>query len=211
MIIGIAGKARSGKDQLAIYLWNFFSEKYKIEFVFDAFANELKKMCVKQFGLTREQLWGEHKERMTRYGKNEMGRLGISSNPADYWTPREIMQAVGAFYRTIDYDFWVKKLDANFQKSEQKDIIITDIRHINECEYVKKNGVLIKIFRNDLQKIHGMDHESEVSLDGKPDHYFDVVIDNSGTLDDLRQASRDATDVIMKLQNFKSEGRTYNG
>jgi hypothetical protein len=211
MIIGIAGKAKSGKDQLAIYLWNYFAEKYKIEFRFDAFARELKQMCVKQFALTKEQLWGEHKERMTPYGKNELGRLGLSSNPADYWTPREIMQALGAFYRTIDYDFWVKKLDENFQKSDQKDVIITDIRHINECEYVKKHGTLIKLARGEQQKIHGMDHESEVSLDGKPDEYFDIVLNNDGTLDDLRQASKNVADAIMKLQNLKNEGKIYNG
>lgn len=210
-LLGIAGKGKSGKNQLAIYLWNYFAEKYKIEFIFGAFADELKQMCIDHFGLTRDQLWGDDKEKMTRYGKNELGSLGLSSNPADYWTPREIMQAIGAFYRTIDYDFWVKKFDENFQKSDQKDVIITDIRHINECEYIKKHGTLIKLVRSEQQKIHGMDHESETALDGKPDEYFDIVINNDGTLDDLRQASKNVADAIMKLQNLKNEGKIYNG
>lgn len=211
VMVGIAGKARSGKDQLATYLAERFQKQYNLEFRFDAFANELKRMCVKYFYLTNEQLWGLHKERMTRYGKNELGRTGLSSNPADYWTPREIMQAVGGFFRTIDYDFWVKKLDEKFWKTEPKNVIITDIRHINECEYVKEHGTLIKIVRGEQQKIHGMEHESETALDGKPDEYFDIVVHNNGTLDDLRQAADNVADAVIKIQNLKNEGRIYNG
>lgn len=211
MICGVAGHARSGKNVFAEFLQECFLKKYQIEFRFDAFANELKKMCIKHFGLTRDQLWGNEKERMLRHGKNELGRLGLSSNPADYWTPREIMQALGAFYRTIDYDFWVKKLDENFYKLDPKDVIITDIRHVNECEYVKQsNGILLKIVRDRVENIHGMTHESEVSLDDKPDNYFDLVVDNNGSLDDLRDAVPNIVEAIMVLNKLKEEGRDYN-
>jgi hypothetical protein len=37
------------------------------------------------------------------------------------------------------------------------------------------------------------------------------VINNDGTLDDLRQASKNVADAIMKLQNLKNEGKIYNG
>jgi hypothetical protein len=207
MIIGVAAKARSGKDTFAKFLQEYFFINYRVEFIFGAFANELKRMCRDQFGLSTEQLWGDEKELIDlRYQ-----RRGEGSNVPAFWTPREIMQAFGEFFRSIDYDFWVKQLHKNLLLGSDKNVIITDVRHINECEYVKRNGTLIKIIRGEQQKIHGMDHVSEVVLDDKPDDYFDIIVDNDGTLDDLRLAAQNVADAIMKLQNLKSEGRIHNG
>lgn len=211
MIIGIYGKARSGKDTFAEFLIEEFKKtgKYCMR---TAFAAELKQMCMEQFGLSRDELYGDLKESMTVFGKNENGRLGLSSNPADYWTPREIMQAIGSFYRSIDYDFWVHKLGVYVQTHVPKDahVIITDVRHINECEYVKNNnGVLIKIVRGELPKVHGMDHESETALDGKSDSYFDVVIHNNVSLDKLREVASGVSRYITSLEKLKREGINY--
>lgn len=211
MLIGVHGKARSGKNQTALYLQEWFLAKHNIVFQFGAFADTLKQMCQTYFELNAEQLWGSLKEKITPYGKNTVGRLGVSSNPDDYWTPREIMQALGSFFRTIDYDFWVKEFDKNLKINGVKNIIITDVRHINECEYVKRNGILVKVIRSNGKVIHGMDHESETALDGKPDDYFDVILTNDGTLDDLRSEMSSVVDLIISLQNLKNEGEVYDG
>ena len=62
MIIGVAGKARSGKDQLAKFIKEEFEKKHNRKFYDAAFAFELKNMCKFQFGLSDEQLWGDMKE-----------------------------------------------------------------------------------------------------------------------------------------------------
>jgi len=62
MIIGVAGKARSGKDQLTKFIKEEFEEKHNRKFYDAAFAFELKNMCKFQFGLSDEQLWGDKKE-----------------------------------------------------------------------------------------------------------------------------------------------------
>ncbi len=49
------------------------------------------------------------------------------------------MQELGGFYRRIDHDFWVKSLNLHLITNDIKDAIITDVRHINECEYIKIN------------------------------------------------------------------------
>jgi len=211
MIIGISGKARSGKDRFAEYLIDVFSKEHNREFKTTAFAHKLKQMCLEHFSLNREQLWGDRKEEMTVFRKNEIGRHGSSSNSSDYWTPREIMQALGSFYRSIDYDFWVRKVDEKWKYNDCPDLIISDVRHVNECEYVKNNGILIRVVRNSTDEIHGMEHESETALDNKLSEYFDIEIHNDGSLDDLYNAAIDAAKVILKFTELKDRGREYNG
>jgi len=219
LVIGVSGRARVGKDIFAKYLIDVFSNEHNREFKTTAFAYRLKQMCLEHFNLNRDQLWGDRKEEQTKFGKTEIGDLGLSSNPNDYWTPREIMQEIGSFYRKIDHDFWVRKVDEKWGYNDCPDLVITDVRYIDECEYVKKHGILIKIIKKGADKIHGMDHESEIFLDDKPDNYFDIMINNDGTLEDLYTAAYNAAKAILTIEKirifgvFSNEykGRSYDG
>jgi len=196
MIIGIAAKARCGKDTFAKFLIEEFDKQGR-EFRDTAFAYCLKNMCISSFDLSHDQLYGDKKEVPDlRFAKGD--HHGLSSNPADYWSPREIMQALGSFFRSIDYDFWVKALERLLKAARHKDWIITDIRHLNEAWYVKQNGFLINIVRKSADEIHGMTHESETALDRYTD--YDMVINNDGTLEDLQNAAKDAVNLITKLE-----------
>ena len=62
MIIGISGRARSGKNQLAKFIIEEFEKNHRRKFYEASFANELKNMCKFQFGLSDDQLWGDKKE-----------------------------------------------------------------------------------------------------------------------------------------------------
>jgi len=215
MIIGIAGKARAGKNKFAEYLQMVFNENYGKDFATYAFADELKKMSKRCFDLNYDQLWGDLKEENTLFKKKASNNSEPSDSSVEYWTPREIMQALGAFYRSIDSDFWIKRLDKKFDRDIKKSIdggvIITDVRYVNESEYVKKYGILIKIIRDIDYKIHGMHHESEVALDDKPLEYFDLEIYNNGTLEDLYNIAEDSASFILKLFELKKYGGKYNG
>lgn len=216
MIIGVTGKARSGKDTFAEYLTECLKERHQRDFKHAAFAAQLKSMCQEHFELSDEQLWGDKKEvddkRFPRYGNiNWSGatfRCGSLSDSLGYWSSREIMQELGGFYRRIDRDFWVKALNLHLVKNDIKDAIITDVRHINECQYIKINkGVLIKISRSGVAEIHGMEHESETALDGFSNDYFDIEINNVGTLEDLYGAAEDTSDAIIIIENMIKKGR----
>jgi hypothetical protein len=170
-------------------------------------------MCAKHFGLTHAQLYGDQKEiDDKRYLRTKgIGNLvGWDGSPKEdiYWTPREIMQEVGSFYRKIDKDFWVKNLDKYIiekqtQAQRPLSFVITDVRHINECEYVR---ILIKIVRPDAPEIHGMTHESETSLDRKDNDYYDILIDNNGNLEDLKKTASNLADALIKIDKLKQGG-----
>jgi len=218
MIIGLHGLARSGKDTFGEYLLERLDRKHHRNFIHMAFATQLKNMCKDHFDLSDDQLWERGKDiRETpdkRFLKakgagDAVGWDGLPKEDA-YWSPREIMQHLGSFYRRINYDYWVYALDKEMKKQGYEDIIITDVRHINECGYVKENkGVLIKIVRPVEQKIHGMDHESETALNDYTD--FDITIDNNGTLDDLLKAAENTADAIITMEKMIRKGEVYNG
>jgi hypothetical protein len=211
MILGLHGLARSGKDTFGEYLLERLDKKYHRSFQHMAFATQLKNMCKDHFELSDDQLWESGKNIREKPDLRFSKRIdGCSSDPSDYWSPREIMQELGSFYRKINYDYWVYALDRESKKQGFEDIIITDVRHINECEYVKKNnGVLIKTVRPVVQKIHGMDHESETALNDYTD--FDITINNGGTLDDLYTAADTTADAIITMEKLMNKGEVYNG
>lgn len=197
MIIGILGKARAGKDTFGLMLAEELFKLTRQRYVLMAYAHELKIRVQKDFDLSYEQLWGNDKEKQDlRYAK----RLeGFFSNPTDYWTPREILQSYGEFYRSINYNFWVRHLFEIIDDREYKRVIITDVRHINEADsIINKKGVLIKIVRDTGNNIHGQDHISEVALD---DYDIKLVIENNGTLKDLKFAAKEVAKKLIEEKN----------
>ena len=224
MIIGVHGHARVGKNQFAEYLIECLKERHQRDFREVAFATQLKTMCKNHFKLTYDQLWGDKKEigdkrfrraLVPKFADDDVGmgatgfKCGTIREPLyDYWSPREIMQELGSFYRHIDYNFWVKTLDRHLKETGIEDAIITDVRHINECEYVKKNqGVLVKIIRESADEIHGMQHESETALDDRPEGYFDLTIVNDWGLKELQVAAEEASDLIIMIEDLINKGR----
>lgn len=209
MIIGISGRARSGKNTLAEFIIGEFEKNYNRKFYEASFANELKYMCKFQFGLDDDQLWGDKKEVEIVDRCFMKATLGGDPEYSVYWTPREIMQELGAFYRKIDYDFWIKGL-RKFLNHEllkgHKDFIITDVRHVNEAEFIKsRKGVLIRISRDIKNEIHGVSHESETSLDKYKG--FDIDVNNNGSLDKLQKSSCDIVDAILSIKKLINNRR----
>jgi hypothetical protein len=172
-IIIVSGRARSGKDTLAKMLQEVFEEEYFLM----SYATELKMKVKDDFGLSSEQLNGSLKEvEDNRYPKED----------GTFWTPREILQHIGTQgYRTIENNFWVRKLFERVDRNKLNNVIITDGRFPNEIEEpLKRGGFHIRIERPDKESVHGMDHASETSLDGYTNINYTVI--NDGSLEDLR-------------------------
>jgi len=210
MILGISGKARVGKDTLGNFIIQEFKDVHNRSFKHTAFADVLKLMCQEHFSLSTEQLWGDDKEKMTKYPKP--GKTAFSSNPADYWTAREIMQDFGSFYRKIDSNFWVNKLFKDMETDQIKDFVITDTRYINEAEIVKESGgLLVRVNREEVASIHNTSHESETGLDNYPEENYDIIIDNSGSLDDLKLIASEIVRFMLSSEDLQKQGGVYNG
>jgi len=195
MIVGISGKARSGKDTFGKFLAEELSKSEAELYILMAYATELKNKVQKDFDLSYAQLWGDKKEvEDKRYPKPD---------GSGFWTAREILQNYGQFYRTIDYRFWIKKLFDVIDDKNYKNVIITDLRHPNEVDAVlDKGGFHIKIIRPSKSKptIHNSKHISETALE--KDYKVDIKVNNDGNLDALKNNTKE----VVKALYFLLEG-----
>ena len=184
MIIGISGKAGSGKDTAAkmlevlyanpdISYEDFSNRKYKnfadIQIVH--FADILKETVQVLFGI------GEWETNTQEGKKTTIEWIGK--------TVRELLQGVGQGLRdAIDPNLWIKALFANTEN--WSNYIIADVRYPNELDAIKeRNGVLLRIDRKDA----GVgNHSSEIALDDYKE--WDVHIENNGSIEDLFEAMR---------------------
>lgn len=175
-IIGISGKAGSGKDTLAKFLQEILPHIdnipcYEIVHFADPLKEAVETACMLDTWYTRTQ---EGK-------KTELEWL-------DKMTVREVLQKFGTAIREgVHPDFWVRAL---MEGTNDWDIIIPDVRFPNEAEEIRKRGgILIRIER----KGSGAgDHISETALDDYDK--WNMVIFNDYDLYTLKEQAK----TIMK-------------
>ena len=160
MLIGISGKAQSGKDTLG----KFLCDEYRCVHYY--FAKPLKEGAKHMFNLSDEQI--ENKEQAIE-------PWGIS--------PRKIYQLLGTEVgRGIDPNVWVKNAEMFVKQHAGFTVVITDVRFDNEALWIhNRGGVVINIVR-DQADIKENKHSSEGGL--KPDN-IDFTIYNNGTIEDM--------------------------
>lgn len=176
-LIGIAGKARAGKDTAARTLKQLLQQTGNLRCEILHFADPLKKMAAAFEGsdlslyhddITKEQVipW-----------------LGI--------TRRKLMQMLGSEVIKPHFgnDVWVKRLMVEVDRLTPTTdfIIIPDVRFGLEAQAIRDSrGIILQVLRPGAGLSgHAADHVSETGVD--PD-LVDVTIDNDGTLSDLEQA-----------------------
>lgn len=184
MIIGISGKAGSGKDTAAkmlevlyanpdISYEDFANKRYKnfADILIVHFADALKEAAQVLFRL------GEWETNTQEGKKTTINWIGK--------TVRELLQGIGQGLRdAIDFDIWVKILFANTKG--WSNYIIADVRYPNEIKAIKeRNGILLRI---DRKGAGAGNHSSETALDNYKE--WDVHIENNGSIEDLFEAMR---------------------
>lgn len=160
MIIGLTGKARSGKDTVASHL----QEAYKFHHYW--FSKPMKDACRSMFGWGDEHLYGELKEEVDQ-------RYGIS--------PRIALQTLGTEWgrNTINSDLWI--LRAQKEMEQHENIVISDCRFDNEAEAViSSGGIVIEIVRQGINQVAAHSSESGISSS-----LINYQIENNGTLPEL--------------------------
>ena len=151
-LIGIAGKARSGKDTAASYLLN----KLGGDWYSASFADPMKAML--------NAIDVDTSDEAKDLPSNQ---YGVST--------RHMMQTLGTEWgrHMIDGAIWVK---AFARLNAGKCVIVPDVRFENEAALVREQGVLIHLVGRG--GIEGS-HVSENAIKFKPG---DIVIDNSRDL-----------------------------
>lgn len=163
MLIGITGKARSGKNTVA----DLIRKEVPRTFQLQAFADPIKRM-LSELGLTHEQLDGRLKEAVD-------SRFGV--------TPRQMMQTLGTEWgrQMVNPDIWVTVQN----RQHFLPTIFTDVRHENEARFIRGHeGLIVHVIGRG--GISG-DHGSEQGIFAKD---ADYVIENRSSLSDLQEQVR---------------------
>lgn len=173
MIIGLSGYAQSGKDTLAKVLVDDYG------YTRIAFADKIRDFLyevnplIETIGFEPIYL----KDRVDHFGWEE-----AKKNPH----VRRALQNTGVAARTVfGSNHWV--VEAYKGMDLDKDYVVTDVRFLNEAEWVKTfNGQVWRVERPNVTAVNL--HVSESELD---DYSFDKVVLNDGTVEDLTNKVRD--------------------
>jgi len=165
MLVGVCGKAGSGKDTIGDYL----IEKYGFKKI--GLADPIKRLVKDVFALDDHTVF----DRVAR------------EQPLEHWegwSVRKLLQFIGTelFRDNIDDSIWVKSLWHKVSKDKKNNYVVTDVRFPNELEFFEENAgddfVSLKVVRPGyIGKVGLSDHVSEAY-----DLPAEIVIKNDKTL-----------------------------
>jgi len=183
LIIGIHGKIGSGKDTVAKEIKKSFPQ-YNFKTV--SFGYNVKKVISIITGIDMRSLLS----RKIKAQYLEQFKMTVG----------ELFQQVGtnALRDVLNKDVWIISLFNSIKDNEN--IIITDVRFLNEAEsIINRGGYLIKII-GDPKKVNKKDsrdvnHKSETDLDNYKK--FDIIYENKAPIENIEK-------LILKIKkDFK--------
>jgi hypothetical protein len=194
-LIGISGKAGSGKDTVGEIIQKLCLSNKGPQFEIKKFAGKLKQTASLLTGIPIEKF--EDQEFKKTILGSEWGKP-TKQNPLNAIEPfkditfvemmsvRDLLQKLGteAMRNGLHTNVWCNALFSDY--TEDKQWVITDVRFPNEFKAIKeKGGIVIRVNRpghsNSMKELAEA-HPSETALDG---HDFDYVIENDGNLEKL--------------------------
>lgn len=97
-----------------------------------------------------------------------------------------LMSRYAMFMReAFSQDIWLNTLKNRIYPGER--YVIDDLRFLNEYNYIKENGITIKVVRPNVQQNHGRTSNSEGRLANAS---FDHVLMNDGTREEFQEKIR---------------------
>lgn len=181
-LIGLTGKARTGKDTVAKILQETYEGVVTISFA-EPIRNALRGMI----GLTDEHLHGSLKE-------EPLGWIDKS--------PRQLMQTLGTQWgrELVDDQIWIKLAKRNIDKylSLGLNVVVTDVRFENEATLIRDmGGTVCHMYRPFVQAVSA--HASEAGV--KFEQGRDITIFNNGNLATLKQNVIDVWEFIERTSH----------
>ena len=166
-LIGIAGRARSGKDTVANFIVAAIGG-YRY-----SFADPIRAMLVPLGVDMSDPYWQARKE-------EPIPALGVS--------PRRMMQTLGTEWgrQLINPDLWLIMAHQRLLQNGPG-MVISDVRFDNEAAWIRKHGGrIIHVIRPDTKAV-----EAHASEDGIEIQDTDARLFNSGTLEELQLSVRE--------------------
>ena len=105
---------------------------------------------------------------------------------------RKLLQNIGRTGREYDIDMWVRKVSDRYYNLDTIPLAIDDWRYPNERSYLEDRGfevITIRVHRPSLELTRRLYADvSETSLlEWSTDKFYDIHIENVGTLSDLKE------------------------
>lgn len=217
IVILISGKIKSGKNQLADFMKEYF-EKQNLKVSADYFAKAVKDGCKEDFKKLTDELNNYVIELkrviISKYNyineilDSKIDELKISDEnwyENKTFITRTILQLYGTeiFRNRVDSDYWVKQVKDKCEKSDSDIILITDTRFPNEItEMYSDNYDLITIrLLRDINKDKSKNHYSETALDDWNEWTY--IIDNKRN--SLKSFQKQVIMVAEDILKNKSE------
>jgi len=121
-LYGVSGVARSGKDTFGIYLKKLLNANNRPAELL-SFAQSLKKD-------------------IDPFLKEKVGISAFTQKTEEKAVIRPLLVAYGMTMRTIDENYWIKKIAKSLIENLSKDVasIITDVRFANEVRFIKTHA-----------------------------------------------------------------------
>lgn len=171
-LIGIHGKAGSGKDTICAYLAENYQNVYR-----EAFADSLKATCAAAFGVPLSYFydldmkeiinpyWGVSYRKMAQYLGTELFRNNIDSlipeGRSDFWIRRLTGLINGDLIGSSE-----NQNGAFVSYNEDDIIVVPDVRFGNETDWIQANsGIVIWVQRPDSLQVGINGHISEADID----------------------------------------------
>ena len=169
IVIGLAGRARAGKNTVAEIL-----EAIEPSFCQCAYADALRIEVIEAFNVSSDLFNNDDlKERkdpalaVVRCGDIEFieRMTALGHNLIAPRTPREIMQLWGTEYRRNQRsDYWIDKLSQLIHekiKCGARKFVVTDVRFEDEAQLIKKMNGQVWLIQRDIADIKPAGHRSE--------------------------------------------------
>lgn len=163
MLIGISGKAGTGKDTVADHLCNHHN------FVKYSLADPIKRGICTMLGFPKHYFTDRDlKEAPTEFGPS----------------PRQMAQTLGTDWgrELINKNIWLM-LAEQYIKEVGRPVVIADIRFENEATMIRELGGTIIHLTRDVEAVAA--HASEAGIEV---HIDDITIDNNGDVTWLKWA-----------------------
>lgn len=187
MIIGITGKAGSGKDVVAREIQKLNPEN---NWQVKRFSGKVKEVASIIIGC-----------RVTKFESHDFKKKHLTQFNM---TVRELLQKIGTecMRDNLHPDVWVLALFSEYNESEDQNWIVTDVRFRNEAQAIKdRSGIIIRLTRNWDSPDQ---HPSEKEVEGiKPD----FIIDNKNQT--LKQTKQEVKKLINELNLKKMEREPF--
>ena len=179
MRIGIIGKKQAGKDTFGRLLIDHY------DYTKISFADALKKICMKFFILT----WEEVNDAILKETPNKK---------LNNYTPRQLMQELGTdWFRKYDDNIWIRLAEKEMENTDGH-IVITDCRFLNEADLC---DITIRINRPAQQNNSFSNHKSENALNDYKSTFIVTNIENDFVY--LRQQADDIMNQINLTKIFE--------